>query len=141
MAVEQTVWPGASVSWSVKRSGKMGSMQTEKDPPRPDAGTMAGPAEWSSSAPAFLSLTCPSLAIMEVGCLAHCACDTDTIFFLDRVLLFGSGKPGTHYVDMAVLEVSEIRLPLSQSAGTEGTCHHTQPHKHLLAQHLLKCSK
>lgn len=46
----------------------------------------------------------------------------------DRVSLCSPSCPETHYVDHGGLKLTEISppLPLSQSAGIEGMCHHTQ---------------
>jgi hypothetical protein len=47
--------------------------------------------------------------------------------FQDRVSLSSSDCPGTHSIDQAGVELTEIHLPLSSGAGIKGVCHPTQP--------------
>ena len=55
--------------------------------------------------------------------------------FQDRVSLCSHGCPGTHSVDHAGLEHTEIYLPLSPSAGNKGVHHHCPAEYFLKLKH------
>ena len=48
------------------------------------------------------------------------------LVFRDKVSLVIFGCPGTHSVDQAGLELTEIHLRLPLGAGIKGMCNHTQ---------------
>ena len=48
------------------------------------------------------------------------------LFVLNTVFLNSPGCPGIHYIDQTGLELTEIYLSLSLSAGTKGICNHAQ---------------
>ena len=83
-------------------------------------------------------------AVLEVWWILHC--DQDilcvSLIYLGFVCLFcflrqGSlcialTVPGTHYIDRAGLELTEIHLPLPSEYGTKGMCHYAQQFIYLI---------